>query len=154
MPLMTGTRPFAWHARIASLVTGTYVVLLTYLLLTPEPLFLFGSAAGEIHGAVDGTVSTYVQHTLAYAVLMALFVWTSSLRSRPSVFACIGIAGGHAFLTEGLQLIVPGRHGDPWDLIADFAGMAVVLASAGIAVALQKFLTQETLRAESAGPEV
>jgi hypothetical protein len=131
-----------------------YAVLLTYLLLTPEPLFLFGSAAGEIHGAVDGTVSTYMQHTLAYAVLMAFLVWMSSVRSGPSVFVCINFAAGHALLTEGLQILVPGRHGDLWDLVADFAGMAVVLASAGIAVALQRFLVQESLRAESAGPEV
>ncbi|MGE3313830.1 MAG: VanZ family protein [Planctomycetaceae bacterium] len=151
---MPGIAPTTWQARAATFVTTVYTLLLSYLLLTPEPLSLFfGSAAGEIHGAVDGTVSTYMQHTLSYAVLMGLLVWTASARGRSSILVCVGLAGSHAVLTEGLQRFVPGRHGDLWDLAADFAGMAIVLASAGMATALQRVLVQESLRAESAGPE-
>src|SRR5262245_18414137 len=100
------------HFRIATAMTASYVLLLSYLLLTPEPLVLFGLAGGEIHGAVDATVSTYMQHTLAYAVLTALCFWWSSLRERAPFRNSFLFAGGHGFLTEWLQRFVPGRHSD------------------------------------------
>jgi VanZ family protein len=137
--------------RFALFVTVGYVALLTYLLLTPEPLqFLFGSAAGEIHGAVDSTVSTYVQHTLAYAVLAALLFWTTSVCGGAPMRASVLLGGSHALLTEGLQRFVPRRHGDLWDLASDAAGIAIVLASAGIAMGVQRVFVQEALRTESA----
>ena len=138
-------------APLAPAITGIYIAFLTYLLLTPEPLSLFfGEAAGEIHGAVEATVSSYTQHTISYAMLTALLVWTMSLRGNFPLLISVIAAFGHALLTEGLQTFVPQRHGDLLDLLADLAGILSVAAAVGAASAYQRTLFAQSLRAESA----
>lgn len=138
-------------ARFAPAITGIYIAFLTYLLLTPEPLTLFfGESAGEIHGAVEATVSSYMQHTISYAVLMALLVWTMSLRRNSPLLISAIVAFGHALLTEGLQTFVPQRHSDLLDLLADLAGILSIVAAVGAASAFQRSLVAQSLRAESA----
>jgi VanZ family protein len=140
-----------WNSRLAPAITGVYIAFLTYLLLTPEPLTLFfGASAGEIHGAVEATVSGYTQHTISYAVLTSLLVWTLSLRGNPSLLISAAVAFGHALLTEGLQRFVPNRHADLLDLLADLAGIVTVTAAVGAASFYQRALFVQSVRPESA----
>jgi hypothetical protein len=136
----------AWAALTA------YAVLLTYLLLAPHPLGIFGSGGDTAEQTIDRTITGCLQHGLAYALLAWLFVWASSAalfrrsvasgtpagkRSRASTsvgqkgasgasqLAGSSLAVGHGLVTEWLQCFIPHRYADWADAAADALGFAL-----------------------------
>ena len=70
-----------------------------------------------------------VVHVTIFAAVAVTAAW-AGLPRRPVVLLLLG----HAVVSELLQwLILPDRSGDPWDSVADAAGVALaVLADLGI----------------------
>ena len=67
-------------------------------------------------------------HALLFAVHVyllprALAAWR---RGAAGLGVSAAISGAYALLLEAAQIRVPGRSWDLWDLVADFAGIAVV----------------------------
>ena len=63
-----------------------YAVLLTYLVLTPNPWWLFGFNTRDAELAVDATLGDAVQHASAYALFAALLVLGWGPRARSPAF--------------------------------------------------------------------
>ena len=121
------TFPYADSTAIARAAWGAalaYAVLLTYLLLTPHPLWLLGYTGRVIETTVDGTISGYIQHGLAYAVLAWLLVSASRTASGSWQIACVLLALAHGILAEWLQGFVPARHSIWPDGLANVVGLA------------------------------
>jgi len=117
----------AYGTTIARVVWGAvlaYAVLLTYLLLAPHPLWLLGYPGRVIETAVDGTLSGYLQHGLAYAVLAWLLVLASRTGRGSWRVACVLLALAHGILAEWLQGFVPGRYSIWPDGLANVVGLA------------------------------
>ena len=105
--------------RVAWSAVTVYGALLTYFLLAPHPLWMFGLAGHAVEQAVDRTVVGYVQHGLTYALLAWLLVWASRTTSRsPHVAWCL-LALGHGIVTEWLQTFIPERCSDWPDGLAN-----------------------------------
>ena len=68
-------------------------------------------------------------HLVAYSGLAFLVVWVIA-GTRPrlhSVIASVGLVVAYGAVDELLQLMIPGRHGDLWDWLADVAGAGLGL---------------------------
>ena len=109
----------AWAAALA------YAVLLTYLLLTPHPLCLLGDTGLVIEKTVDRTISGYIQHGLAYALLGYLLVWASRTTDGSRQLLWVLAAVGHGIVAESLQYFVPHRFADWTDGVANTLGVGL-----------------------------
>lgn len=136
---------------IALAATWSYAALLTYLLLTPDPWQFWGATVGELPEMVHVTMSSYTQHSVAYAMLCALLIWSSSFRGDPSLKSGTVVSCAHAVCTEAVQQFIPKRSGDWWDLLADFAGIVLVASGVWLALTTQCVLSQEAITMESTG---
>jgi VanZ family protein len=108
----------AWAALV-------YTVALTYVLLTPHPLWFLGGSGETIEKAVDRTLMGYVQHALAYAVLACLLVWASRTMSGYSRAVWMLVAILHGVAAEWLQCFVPHRFGAWTDALANAVGVGL-----------------------------
>ena len=106
-------------------IVALYVLLLSDLTLTPDPLWFMGSWGDEAEHAVDSTFADYLQHGLAYLLLAVLLVWGTSTTSRPSKATCSLFALTHAMGTEWLQGFIPQRTCDWTDAMANVLGVGV-----------------------------
>lgn len=66
---------------------------------------------------------------LIHATVFAVPVWLlATLTGRVTLIA--GIFVGHAIASEIIQSrLIPGRSGDPWDLVADLFGIAAAVVA-------------------------
>jgi VanZ family protein len=112
-----------WLVRVAWLVA---VALLTYALLTPNPVGPLKESMSE----EAFFVSSKIVHVSAYALLTLLLI----LSRWPRLGTCLGVAflSLHAFATEYLQTFVPGRVGTLRDVGFDHLGIAVGLLLARV----------------------
>jgi VanZ family protein len=111
--------------RIAWIVAVVYALILTNLVLAPHPLWLFGGLGDDTEQAVDRTISGYVQHGLAYALLAWLLVWASRTHGLRGRLGCAAFAAGHGIVAEWLQHFVPLRYADWRDGLANTLGAAL-----------------------------
>ena len=112
-------------ARVAWSAVLVYAFLLTYLLLTPHPLWLLGGSGQVIQEAVDRTISGYIQHGLAYVVLGYLLVRASRTISGSWQILWALAAVGHGIVAEWLQCFVPHRFCDWTDGLANTLGVGL-----------------------------
>ncbi len=154
---MNALRTSLTNTRTVGFLTVSYAVLLSYLLLTPEPLvvleWLFGFGGDEVHDVVDATISTYLQHTAAYCILTALLSWWTLAHGSWSPAICVIIAGGHAFATEILQRFIPQRFGEIYDVLADFAGIGIAISLVASWMILARSAHRVLLPIDSAGSD-
>jgi VanZ family protein len=100
--------------RLIRYICVAYWVVLTVLLLVPDPSALLGLR--RIPGDREGLCA----HFAVFAILGAL-VQASRLRLRPALLG--GVLLGYAVVSELLQSVV-GRDTSLWDLLADLFGVA------------------------------
>jgi VanZ family protein len=110
------------------ILTGAYLILLTALLVTPDPLALI--TLGERLPRPDwaSTINDKIEHSGTFTVLTALAIWAMRGRRMTACFVAVALYGA---ATEIIQAFVPGRTADVRDWLADVAGAAagVVLMS-------------------------
>ena len=97
-------------SRTAWTAVLVYAVVLTYLLLTPSPLWFLGVSGQGIEAAVDRTLMGYVQHGLAYSLLACLLVWATRTIMGYWQTVWMLAATAHGIAAEWLQCFVPYRH--------------------------------------------
>jgi len=112
---------------------AVYFLLLSYLLLTPHPLWFMGTAGEAAEETVDSTLADYAQHTLAYAVLGGLITLATVGKSFRLRCGWLAAAAAHGVLCEVLQHFIPHRHFGAHDALANAVG---VIAGWGIAMVL------------------
>lgn len=134
--MRSATTYFKWLA-------GGYTLFLTYLLLTPAPLWGMGTTGQEIEQSVDLTVSGFTQHFVAYALLATLFVSTLQRRTAGGVFMCVMLAAVHGLSAEGLQAFVPLRCCDWPDALANCLGACSIGLLVGLTVIISKQTTRD-----------
>ena len=112
-------------SRTAWTIVLVYAVVLTYLLLTPSPLWFLGVSGQAIEATVDRTLVGYVQHGLAYSLLACLVVWAT--RSTMGYWQAVWmlVATAHGIAAEWLQCFVPYRHVQWSDGMANALGVAL-----------------------------
>ena len=105
---------------ISRCICTLYWLLLTILLLVPDPLALLGISR------IPGGGSTLGVHFLVFAVLGVL-VSASRLPLRRVLL--IGLLIGYAVATELLQSLVPARETSRLDLLENLLGVGVGTAA-------------------------
>ncbi|MFH1924586.1 MAG: right-handed parallel beta-helix repeat-containing protein [Planctomycetota bacterium] len=115
----------ATPTRTAWIAAAVYAVVLTYLLLAPHPLWLFGVPGQAVEETIDRSIAGYVQHALAYALLASLLAWAcrTESASRQATWALLAV--GHGALAECLQSFIPHRYADWPDGLANALGVGV-----------------------------
>ncbi len=99
----------------ARLVCLAYWVLLSVLLLVPDPLALLGIER------LPGPPSRKLEHFILFTLLTVL-VHASRIPIRPGILAAILIT--YAIGIEALQSLVPPRSVELLDLLENLAGLA------------------------------
>ena len=94
---------------------GVYLLLLSFLLLAPEPLKLLGFSSPP------GGSSVRMVHFCLFTVL-GLLVWASRLPVRPGLL--LGLLVAYALVTETLQWFVPTRSVELLDYLENLLGLA------------------------------
>ena len=135
-------------ARTFRAVAVLYTLLLGWLLLAPDPLAIFGVAGAAAEEAIDWSLSGAVQHVGAFAVLSAL--WCLSSCDQRGRIAAVLLSGFFGAAMELLQLLVPTRFCDWYDLLANLVGIVLGWAAARAAEALAP---RRLLLLSSAGDE-
>lgn len=124
--------------RVARLLAAGYGVLLTYLLLTPIPLWFLGAEGETIEEGVDLTLGDWMQHGLAYglfAIVMLNAVGPATWRRSFGTLVFVVLYGVG---TEWLQGFIPRRTCSGVDALANLAGVLIAAAIFfGIRMALQ-----------------
>lgn len=101
----------------------SYGLLLTYLLVVPAPLWMFGVGGAETEEAIDRSITGDLQHIAAYSVLSVLVLLAANGRSRWRAALLLVVV--HALIGECIQFFVPRRYADVRDLAANFVGIVV-----------------------------
>lgn len=109
-----------------------YGILLSYLLVTPDPLFFLGYAGRQIEETADSLLLDQGEHVVAYAVLTLLsaVAYHGTVRER-TVFA---LAVLHGALAECIQHFVPGREFGWQDAVANACGALLGLLAARLVI--------------------
>jgi len=108
-----------------SVAAAAYAALLTYLLVVPSPLWMFGSTGENVEESVDRTFSDLAQHSLAYGLFAWLLLAAFGGNSRRGLVMFFGLALLHAVGTELIQHFVPLRSLDWRDVTANVAGVVI-----------------------------
>ena len=139
-------------ARTLRTAAVLYTLLLSWLLLAPDPLAIFGVAGSAAEEAVDWSLSGAVQHVGAFAVLSAL--WCLSSVDQRGRVAAVVLSGFFGAAMELLQLLVPTRYCDWHDLLANLVGIAFGWTAARVVDALAPagVLSLSSAGDESAAP--
>lgn len=109
--------------RLARIAAGAFALLLTYLLVAPSPLAIFGDDGANVEESFDRSVSGFLQHLAAYGVFTLLVLL--ACRTRRGRTIALLLVAAHAGVTEAVQHFVPLRHTDWADLLANAIGIAV-----------------------------
>jgi len=112
-------------SRTACTAVIVYAVVLTYLLLTPSPLWFLGVSGQVIETAVDRTLVGYVQHGLAYSLLACLLIWATRFVTAYWQAVWMLVAMAHGIAAEWLQCFVPYRHVEWSDGMANALGVGL-----------------------------
>ncbi len=104
------------------LVILLYWTALTYLLLSPDPLWFLSGTDG-VDEAYTLSVPDLVQHFLVFGLLGLLL--TFEMDSDRLLSLTLGVAVAYSFGTELVQLFVPGRFASALDIFANLLGLAV-----------------------------
>ena len=120
------------RVRVAWSAVLVYAVLLTYLLLTPHPLWFLRVSGQAIERTVDHSISGYLQHALAYALLGWSLAWVSRTASGPRQWSWVALAMGHGMAAEWLQRFVPHRYSSWPDGLANILGVALGALTASL----------------------
>ena len=107
------------------IIAVAYLLLLTYALLTPRPLWAFGKTGDAAEESVDMTFPGFSQHAAAYAILACLLLAAFGTSSRRAQLGCVLSAALHGSLMEGLQYFVPLRYCDLPDAVANLVGVGI-----------------------------
>lgn len=118
---MRGTCRRLTSVSLAWWLASAYLVALSYLLLTPRPLWFLSGKKTE--AAIEATVADEIQHVVAYTVLSLLLLWASITKSRRTIALAMLLAIGHAIGTELLQAVVPHRYFGVGDGLANACGV-------------------------------
>jgi VanZ family protein len=110
--------------RVAQGAVVAYVLLLTYLLLAPHPLWCLGVAGRTIERTVDLTLAGCLQHAAAYALLGASLAWVCGRASAAWQWGWLLLAMGHGVAMEWLQRFFPHRFSGWPDALANVSGVA------------------------------
>ena len=110
---------------VRSQIAWGYCFLLIYLLITPSPLSPLGGWGLDTEEAIDRTLSGYVQHALAYTILVWVFWWNLSPLTPKASWKLAGALSLHGSVFEGLQYFIPSRESDWKDLLCNLSGIAV-----------------------------
>lgn len=116
-------------------------IVLTYLLLSSDPWWLFRALPRETTRALRSGPIDKVYHLLAYFGLTSTLMWYAAAKSKRVFIMLTAAVTAHAFVTETLQQFVPRRTTDVEDLIANLVGV-----SSGVAAGV---LLRRSLHAES-----
>jgi VanZ family protein len=108
--------------RFVRFIAVSYTVVLSYLLLAPEPLFFLGGPGASVDRAVTVSVAGWLQHAAAYAILSCLLLAAFVPNCRWE--ALLALAVLHGGLTEVIQRWIPHRECDWTDMLANIAGVA------------------------------
>jgi len=111
--------------RLAWVVAAVYAAALTYGLVAPHPLWLFGATGRAIEESVDRTIVGHVQHAAAYALFAGLLLWARRPRTWSGHLRWLGLAVSHGMVTEAIQMLVPARYGAWPDALANALGAGV-----------------------------
>lgn len=106
-------------------LAGAYFIVLGYLLIAPHPLWLFGESGGQAEEAIDATLSGFLQHVLAYAVLACLLLLSAAPITRERITFCVLAAVAHGTVFEALQRFVPDRYLDWPDALGNLTGVGL-----------------------------
>lgn len=123
-------------------VTASYTLLLTYLLLAPDPLwFLHGDEIRKFQ--VDDTIAPLIQHLVAYCGLSFLFCFLSKVHSELRPRTAVIFVLSHAVTTEGAQAFIPNRYSEWSDVFANFTGLCIGWLFFRISLSIKDFCAQE-----------
>jgi hypothetical protein len=106
---------------VAAVLFGGYFIVLTLLLLCPNPYRLAAVASGAV-GVL--TLLEPVAHFVGFAMLTTFTLL--AFRSAPQAAVCLGLSG-YASLTELLQRLIPPRTAEWGDWFQDIGGIAMVI---------------------------
>ncbi len=110
-------------------IVSLYALALTYLLLAPDPLWIFGVWGDSVERTVDRTLADYVQHGLCYSIFTLLLLWSARSTgpiTSSKLTCCAVIALTHGLLTEFLQRFVPQRDFSTLDIAANAIGVLMI----------------------------
>lgn len=110
------------NPRLAGAAAIGYTAVLSYLLLAPSPLWLFGEQGDWVAQAVARTLSDDLEHASAYAVLLSVWLWASQTGGWITPRGCVALTLVHGLVAEVFQYWIPQRFFDVHDLVANAAG--------------------------------
>jgi|GEM_PF-4846136 VanZ family protein len=105
--------------------TGIYFLVLSHSLLAPSPLWYLGSLEPAIQDAVTNRMADFWQHLVGFQLLAMLVYWARGPGYAPAVSAWLLALIAYAFLTEGLQAMIPTRSCELHDISANLLGVLV-----------------------------
>ena len=111
----------------ARILAAGFTAALTYVLVAPDPLAVFGTTGQAAHRAISRSLPDTLQHLFAYAAFAALWNWTVRGWRARLLIAMIAVLHGAA--VELVQGLIPSRQADWRDLMANVVG---TLAGTGI----------------------
>ena len=114
---------------VAHIATVVYVLMLTYLLLAPQPLWFLGESGDRFEQSVDQSLADYVQHGVCYAILMLLLLWSARITgplTSLKLACCAALVICHGLLTEFLQMFIPQREFSVVDIVANTTGVVAI----------------------------
>lgn len=120
-----------------------YFLILSHSLLAPSPLWYLGSLEPTIQEAVTNRMADYWQHLVGFQLLAMLVYWARGPGYSPGVSAWLLALIVYAFLTEGLQAMIPTRSCELHDIFANLLG---VLVGWWIGATLSRWSTQSLAR--------
>ncbi len=88
------------------------------------------STLPSVPGGVFDTILKKLAHALAYALLMALWQWalqSVGLKGAGGLFLALTFTLLYAISDEWHQTFIPGRNGQPADVLIDFSGALLAL---------------------------
>ncbi|MGL5097543.1 MAG: VanZ family protein [Planctomycetia bacterium] len=104
---------------------AVYMLLLTYLLLTPDPWKAAEWAGAGMVGGGNGRIPDWLEHLVGYGVLAATTALAAVPATRRGCLVVWAAVCLHGAATEIAQYFLPPRTADPWDFIADVVGASL-----------------------------
>ncbi len=101
----------------------------------------------------DPELSSIAGHLVAFGLLGgALYLAFRSISGtrRIAALLAVALATGYGVVDEFHQSFVPGRHTDPWDLLTDLVGAAIVVAT--LVLATRWLTANETIELSTKPP--
>lgn len=118
------------QGRFAKLLAWVWFVIVTTLLVIPDPSLLLGRQAAEEVSAADKLV-----HGVILAVMVGLFAWAyvevRSSQAQRVLIRIVATVAVYAVATELAQGVSPQRSFDPADILSGWLGCLAAWGAAG-----------------------